>query len=200
MRSNLSHHVEGLFFFAIPVGLTLFVLFETQLRAALHRGWPRWVPPRDVDRTLTTVLVAVACILAGASTHLLWDAFTHGTGFFVERLPILRGRTSLGPLGDWMNYRVLQHASSALGLLALVIVWSCHPHHGPAPDAATRRQLLVGSTAGALLIAGYRLATELPQRSLWALRGDFVVATLSGAMVGLLVACWLSNRRPRDRV
>jgi hypothetical protein len=58
-------------------------------------------------------------LLAGAVTHLAWDAFTHDGAPGVEAIPLLRA--DLFAVGTYhvYAYRVLQYFSSAIGLLIL---------------------------------------------------------------------------------
>lgn len=60
-----------------------------------------------------------ASLVLGVLTHVVWDAFTHGDGVVVQHVPWLRE-----PLvGDVPAGRVLQHLSTAVGLLVLA-VWA----------------------------------------------------------------------------
>lgn len=63
------------------------------------------------------ILALVAALVIGILTHVLWDAFTH-PGPVVDAVPGLN--TRLGPL---VAHKWLQHGSSVVGALALVI-WS----------------------------------------------------------------------------
>jgi len=57
----------------------------------------------------------------GACTHILWDAFTHRTGWFVERSSLLQ--ESLVSIGGspLPTYYILQQISTILGLAVLVV-------------------------------------------------------------------------------
>jgi hypothetical protein len=66
----------------------------------------------------------VAGVLVGAVSHLVWDSWTHHDGWFVLVLPALR--TTVLNAGDaslWL-YDVLQHVSSAGGILLLAVAYS----------------------------------------------------------------------------
>ncbi|GAB2934319.1 DUF4184 family protein [Streptomyces mayteni] len=57
----------------------------------------------------------VLSALIGIATHLAWDALTHGDGYLVARLDPLRAEV----MGGLTVARLLQYASTALGLAAL---------------------------------------------------------------------------------
>src|ERR1700679_114986 len=61
-------------------------LLPSPLREALE---PELRPHRAIS--LREVLMAACGVALGAETHVLWDSFTHSTGWAVRRVPLLRG-------------------------------------------------------------------------------------------------------------
>ncbi|PFM40607.1 DUF4184 family protein [Bacillus cereus] len=55
--------------------------------------------------------------LFGMATHVVWDAFTHKTGYFVMKMPLLQQEVYSIPI-----YKFLQHGSTCFGLLLLIYV------------------------------------------------------------------------------
>ncbi|MBJ8102724.1 MULTISPECIES: DUF4184 family protein [Bacillus cereus group] len=55
--------------------------------------------------------------LFGMLTHVFWDAFTHKTGYFVMKMPLLQQEVYSIPI-----YKFLQHGSTCFGLLLLIYV------------------------------------------------------------------------------
>lgn len=55
--------------------------------------------------------------LFGMVTHVVWDAFTHKTGYFVMEMPLLQQEVYSIPI-----YKFLQHGSTCFGLLLLIYV------------------------------------------------------------------------------
>jgi hypothetical protein len=74
-------------------------------RSGRPAGWGR-------GRTLG---VLIASLVIGAATHVVWDSFTH-PGPVVDALPLLDERW--GPL---LVHKWIQHGSSVIGVVALVI-------------------------------------------------------------------------------
>ncbi len=59
-------------------------------------------------------------------SHVLWDAYTHNTGFFVQYFVGLQQSITLGQL-SFPIYKVIQHGSSLLGLMIIGIYVYCLP-------------------------------------------------------------------------
>ncbi|HTK90660.1 MAG TPA: DUF4184 family protein [Verrucomicrobiae bacterium] len=124
-----SHSLGGLFWFCLPMGLTVYLVFHLLLKRPLAAALPRSLreavtpvvartPGLPPARWLTVVL----CLLLGALTHITWDLFTH-PGPIVRAFPVLA--ENLATLG-WYRvyvYKVLQHGSTLLGL-ALLARWT----------------------------------------------------------------------------
>lgn len=123
-----SHSLLGLLWFGLPVGVAAYVFFHLIVAPLLvrvmeprredpGRSWPTgWAHGAIPARPAGFVLLS---LLLGGGTHLLWDAFTHGSGAAVRWLPALRD-----PLFDLGGYRVfvyklLQHGSSLAGVALL---------------------------------------------------------------------------------
>ncbi|MFF7456452.1 DUF4184 family protein [Kitasatospora sp. NPDC008115] len=100
VNATTSHSTSGVPTVALPYALALWALFRAgrrPLAALLSLSAPAAPSGRWVRRGGWVVLSA----LIGAATHVVWDAFTHMEG-------LARGR-------------VLQHASTVLGLALLAV-------------------------------------------------------------------------------
>jgi hypothetical protein len=72
-----------------------------------------------VQYTLGNMLSLSLSIMIGSTTHVVWDAFTHSTGWGVLLLPQLSAMFSVfGP--PVPGYKILQYGSTLLGLPALM--------------------------------------------------------------------------------
>jgi hypothetical protein len=73
--------------------------------------------------SLRVVFAVAVSIIIGAMTHNAWDSFTHPAGYMVAKLPVLR--KSVWMLGNTnvRVYELLQHASTLLGLLIVVVAY-----------------------------------------------------------------------------
>ncbi len=92
--------------------------------------------------------------LIGILTHLVWDSFTHADGYLVTHLGVLRSHIT----GDLTVARLVQHISTAGGLIALAVhLWHRLPrapggNTGQARLPATARWSVVTALAVAALI------------------------------------------------
>lgn len=123
-----SHSLRGIVLFCIPAGLIAFALFHLLLKRPAASLLPTRIRTRLSPQILSAPAVDGAFVLTvmlslglGAFTHVAWDAFTHGNTFIVKRCEILR--TVLASVGGYKLYvyKVLQHLSSLIGLLALAL-------------------------------------------------------------------------------
>jgi hypothetical protein len=119
-----SHTLLGTFYSSLPVGIFVLLIFywtAPQLVFLLpspHREALQYKV--KVPGSLAEALMAACGIAIGAVTHVLWDSFTHETGWAVERVPLLQEPL----LGNRIPvYMGLQYLSTAIGLCILVYVY-----------------------------------------------------------------------------
>jgi uncharacterized protein DUF4184 len=151
-----SHSFAGLFWFCLPVGCAVYLLFHLVMKHPMLRLVPVEIarrlgrvvePPHGRDaRPWLTIGISV---LLGAATHLAWDAFTHGGTPAVRAVGFLR--SPLFSIGSYpvATYTVLQHGSTLFGLAVLgwwIRRWLHAAPVGPAPSAPlSRRERLIGT-------------------------------------------------------
>jgi hypothetical protein len=118
-----AHTWLGAVTFALPVGLIILLIFywiAPEVALLLQSRHRERVPSKKTRGFLREALMAACGIVLGAETHILWDSFTHETGWLVMHIPVLRE-----PL--WRNrfpvYNVLQLLSSVVGLCILLYVY-----------------------------------------------------------------------------
>lgn len=118
-----SHSIPALFWFCMPSGLFIYLVFHRWLRQPLVSLLPRSVQTRIVTtsahcrlRDLPAILVS---LFVGAVTHLAWDSFTHANSPWQSLRPILD--LELFAVGSYQVFvfRALQHSSSILGMMAI---------------------------------------------------------------------------------
>ncbi len=130
VRCQFGHTLLGLFLFDMPVGLTLLWLFHTVLKYPLLSLFParhqqclmplaktpfHFIP-------LRRFLLIVLSLLLGAITHIVWDSFTHSSGWMVQQFAVLKT-----PIIDMSQkaiklHNILQHSSTLLGI-SLLSYW-----------------------------------------------------------------------------
>jgi hypothetical protein len=141
-----THSLDALITFCLPVGLAAYWLFQWLVKPPIMELLPpgaygRWrvsATPADV-RSVRQWLFASVGILAGALTHLIWDAFTHEGARGVRMIPALDDAVDIGGRLFHGPY-LLQDGSSVIGLAAIfaVLVYSLRPGGGEALSGPRR--------------------------------------------------------------
>jgi hypothetical protein len=195
-----SHSLPGAFTISLPSALVALWLFHRVLKLPLISLAPeshqqrlarfaspfRFGPPRQFGLILIS-------LLAGIFSHLFWDSFTHGSGFMVRHVALLR----IMPFEAYGSFRpvynLLQHLSTVIGTGVLAVAyyrWSVHAAKGPVPEAlqlSPRLKLFVisaiGSGASGLALA-YAYADHSSRFSSFLVNGAISFTSL--AVLGLL--------------
>ena len=103
IKSNYSHTIDGLFWFDLPLGLLLALIFHNIVRDSLFDNFPSILKSRFLafrqfdwnDHFKRKWFVVAISILIGAASHIFWDSFTHDHGYFVQTIPALQNSLNL---------------------------------------------------------------------------------------------------------
>ena len=205
----IAHTTLGLLILCLPTGLILYVLVRL-----LHRPVASLLPEphrsallsmAQVPRLIALPILGVVAvsIIIGAMTHNAWDSFTHPTGYMVSKLPLLR--ESVGMIGSRRVpvYELLQHASTLLGLVVVVVAYvtwlkrAKMSHTSPRPSSDRWRYALLFALLSGAAILGALLARQIYGGTTGAiLFVRIVICTTSVFTVALcLVSLLLAFRR-----
>ena len=211
-RGRFAHSPLGLLAFCLLMGLLVYAAFECIVWPALLRLLPPGLAAAfGRERVAESALGGAAfgaalAVLLGAVSHVVWDGFTHGSGWAVTRLPALREPVGLALLPRLPWYRLLQHGSTLTGGIVILAWASAWLRRQPlsalafAPGQAARSArtiatlLLLAGLAGAA--NGWRVQPTGP-------RGVLAYAAV-GAMSGLAAALlayglWAGRHRASRR-
>ncbi|MES2388034.1 MAG: DUF4184 family protein [Bacteroidota bacterium] len=188
VKSLYSHTAVGLFWFDLPMGILLAFIYHNLVRNFLLNNLPNYIFLRFAGfrtfnwnayfrKNLTTVLLS---LFIGIVSHILWDGFTHKSGFISDLFPWLKA--TIYPLGYLLPvYRLLQHLSTVAGILYIYFFVKALP----AADCAHKVSSpyywpVVFGTASAFFIA------EMFARHWHAAAGSLIVIIISVLILGLL--------------
>lgn len=211
-----SHSWGGLLPVIVPAGLLLWLWAEWLLLPMLREVLPpigtlhpaRLLATRGAPLRPGALLAASIAIVCGASTHLLWDGFTHDRLWPASQL---YPSEHFGlPFGLTVA-RVLQHLSTVLGAVLVLRAWGRAARRGPLAEpkdpAVTRTGdlraaglLVLGVLAAAALQGARELRWTHPETSRSLLLWMGFWAAARGALVMLSVAgllAWWRRRRAR---
>lgn len=193
LNATTSHSPLGALAVSLPLGLALAALLiaaGAPLRAALPASTaPLRVPRRRPLPALAWIVLSCA---VGIATHLLWDGLTHGDGWLAELAPGLREPA----IGDLSWSRLLQHASSALGLG--VLAWWLWAHRDRLPLAhhareARRAALGVGALVAIAGVGAVAAAIPVVEAAGAIAGRDALETVLAAAAKGAGVAALLAG-------
>lgn len=210
-----THSLLALFWFCLPAGLLAYALFDRILDQPLRALLPEAVQARlpVASRPAVWSVAVVVSVFAGAATHSVWDAFTHGGSTAMRLFPVLE--TRLFTVSGYTAYvfSVLQHASSVAGtivMIAWVVRWYRTTPRMPLAlpaglSPAIRPWLLavIGAAVAAAVVAGAisRFPDEPTLRALQPYARRLIVIALSSLFVAIalyaLVWHWVRLRAAR---
>jgi Domain of unknown function (DUF4184) len=191
-----GHHFPEVLLFTLPLALLLLWIFERRVKAPMIELLPSGLTRRLQDKLQPLAFGGwrrfgsiVLWIAIGIATHLFWDAFTHGHDWIANHFSVLNVMVDVPFHPPVRMFKVLQQASTLLGLLALAIWFvAWYRRTPPVPSAKVRelspfRKLAVVFTMALVAaLAGYsyglsRLAEHEPPLS-----PQFVVVTIFEAI------------------
>jgi hypothetical protein len=189
-----THNIPALFWFCWPVGLALWLLFVRVIEAPtlvlLPEGWRARFAPSERPLTAGLLFRASVAIVAGAATHIAWDAFTHGGTPVTHALPFMRA--PVFEVGGYAMplYKLLQHLSTLFGLAVLAIwAWRLKPGEVRSNGAVTRRAR-IGATLAVLTTSIVWALANAALHSANYLEAELFHLAVGG-MVGWAIA-WIS--------
>ncbi|MEQ8767111.1 MAG: DUF4184 family protein [Planctomycetota bacterium] len=213
-----SHGPAGLFWFCVPAGLLAYGLFHSLMRPAIDFLLPPGLVTRLPKPTGgggfrgRSIAAIVISIWSGAVTHVLWDAFTHGNGYFVTRMAPLQAQMVNVSGYPVTVYKILQHGGTLIGL-ALLALWAwrwyrtTEPSRDPGPEQTPAHvragMALCLFAAGCVAGLVFGMAAARGEPGVRALQsfvvGGAIAATGTWAMCLTATGLWLRLARGRTR-
>jgi hypothetical protein len=143
-----THSAKALLTFCLPVGLAAYWMFQCTIKTPLVELLPPGAYVRFRDFALPARVgdlkqwaLAAGGVLFGAITHLIWDAFTHEGARGMRLIPELSDPVVQIGGRHLAGAKLLEDASSVIGLLVVlaVLVYALRP--GRPADANAQRRL-----------------------------------------------------------
>ena len=116
-----GHTLWGVVLFDLPLVVLVYLVGKYLVVRSLRPYFPQLPPltqPHQPRNKTVAGLVFYYSALFGIATHIIWDSFTHRTGWVVKHWPVFRGTISLFGYKTPL-YSLLQDSSSLIGLIAI---------------------------------------------------------------------------------
>jgi hypothetical protein len=129
--SRIGHTLPGLVLWCLPVTLLCAWLFHRVVKAPGVRVLPRGLAARlgvfaerpwPATPGIAVIAGLVVSALLGAITHDLWDGVTHRDMWGPKHIAALNQLYVVPGIGVMPLCRILQHASTVVGLVALAVL------------------------------------------------------------------------------
>ena len=139
--SGFGHTFQGIAELSFPLAMLMLWIFHSFVKVPLAG-----LLPNGIQRRLTPyltrfsvrgggrLLLIAASVLLGIGTHLVWDSFTHPNTWPYDHFSILRLTLPAPFVGSIAFYKLLQHASTIVGL-AILAFWIGKWYETTAPSA-----------------------------------------------------------------
>lgn len=200
VSSTVSHTGWGILYFNIPVTIVLALAFHLLVKGNLIDSLPIFFQRRlQVLRNLDFVeylkknyLVFILSAALGAATHIVWDNFTHATGYFVNELPFYEGTIVPFNGARYPLYYALQHLSTFVGLTLIAIYFIRQKSEAVSPDAAPSFRYWTIITVITLAVVAVRFSIYSDDYII----GNLIVTAISGFCIAAVTAGFFTFRRP----
>ena len=201
---QLTHSFPGLFIACLPLGLAATLLFLAFVRQPLLELAPPGLRQRlfrfvktPPDLTLRGILRLALAVCIGATTHIIWDAFTHSGAWGVALVPELQ-QTWFSITGvQFAGYMVLQLGCSLMGpplLAVLGVNWYRRAERQPVDDPTitkTAGRMWIALLIGFPLLAMVHHIALIPQPGLRPVAlALYYGVTEAGFLLIILIACY----------
>ncbi|MER7250053.1 DUF4184 family protein [Kribbella sp. NPDC000426] len=185
---TLTHEFTSAFWLDLVIALVLLGIYHLVLKRPLIALAPAPLAARLPPSVSPSALWVVVSAVIGALTHVVWDSFTHGDGYFVRHFPGVF-RAAVTPA--WDVNRILQYVSTLGGCLVLAI-WLYRWYRRTTPSI-TPGDLVAPWARYAVVVVGLLLAAAGAIVEIGRAEGDLSGETavrlgLSGLVSGGLAA------------
>ena len=127
--ASFAHTPLGVLVVCLPAGLLILSLILwlrepiAQLLPQPHRHALLAACHLQAPLSLRSLSLIAISLLLGATTHVLWDAFTHEGRFFVQHIEVLRVPLFTALHREFRVFNLVQHASTVVGIAFLVVAY-----------------------------------------------------------------------------
>ena len=193
-----SHTLAGLFYFDLPVGCFLAIVFHAVVKKRFVSNLPLFLQSRLHPLSTLDFLSYIRknwiaflfSLLLGAVSHIFWDAFTHRFGFFATRLSFYDGAYVPFEGVKYPLWYALQHISTAVGLTVVAVyIWLMKRYSVPMYKPSVSYWIFVVALASLVMVVRFGLWPDHAKNI-----GNLVVSMISALCLAVLIAGLIPSR------
>jgi hypothetical protein len=202
LYGHYGHTIGGIFFFDIPIGLILYLIFHAIVRqstivhlpsylyfrvgSADNFDWKPYFKKNFFKITLS--------IFIGVITHFLWDGFTHDDEYyFAKYITILILKINLFGRLIPLHF-ILQMFSTVIGMI--ILFWYIHKLPAkPKNQIKTDKQIVnfwIFVLLLAIIIGVVRWSIGMPNEKI---TGQLIVVSVSASLLSLIIISFISSKK-----
>lgn len=201
--ATIGHRWDGFIIINLPICLLLAYLFHclvkkpmlTCLPSSLSKYMMPVINQAWSLKSFKALIVFMYSSILGMCTHVLWDGFTHKTGYFVERFSFLLREVSVLEFKIPI-YKLAQHTSTVVGLSIIIyILYNESKKIKETPPLVDRHikwlYYLLAIAVGIGLLGLKLFYTLALQETLYL--GELVIVVINSGLLGVLLSSvWIS--------
>lgn len=190
---EIGHTFSGFLYFNLLLVIMIYFIYHFVIHYNLVNHLPIVLQDsysKEIySSKILNAIVFCYSALFGMLTHIVWDSFTHKNGFMVLKLPMLRHTFSIFSY-DIPLYKFLQHGSTLVGLLIILICMYCRAslskEHHQMIKVNPKQKIVFWSSLVVLTIFTVVLWYLIDYVSIMSY-GIVVVRVIDSALVSLLI-------------
>jgi Domain of unknown function (DUF4184) len=199
---HYGHTIGGIFFFDLPIGLILYIIFHAIVRKSTIVHLPNYLYFRVGSADCfdwkpyfkKCFFKIIISIFIGILTHFFWDGFTHDKEyFFAKYMTILLHKINI--FGHLIPLHfVLQMFSTLIGMI--ILFWYIHTLPvKPKNQIKTNKQIVtfwILVLLLAIIIGVVRWSIGMPNEKII---GQLIVVSVSASLLSLIIISFFSSKQ-----
>ncbi|UUW09407.1 DUF4184 family protein [Flavobacterium plurextorum] len=202
IQSIYSHTIAGVFWFDLPLALLISFIFHNKVKNLLFQNLPYCFQSRFLIFTTfnwnnyfkQNWIVVLFSILIGTASHLLWDSFTHDSGYFVNHITLLQNSVYIFGI-DIPILKIAQHLSTLAGGAILFFAIFKLPKNTISKKTVNKNYWLVTFLFFVLILI-LRFSAGIGIKEY----GNIIVSIISAALLSLILTSIFLMQKHRIKI
>ncbi|WOV86919.1 DUF4184 family protein [Sporosarcina oncorhynchi] len=197
-NGEIGHTFVGFLVLNLPIVLIVYFVYLTYIHKALFSHLPSILQDTysqkvDSSRWLKAVVFLYSALF-GMLTHVVWDSFTHVSGYMVKKLSFLSNTVHFLSF-DIPIFKILQHGSTLVGIALIIgyMYFRTAKNRCTRNKTATSQQKIIYWGLIALLAAFLFGSWSFYDEVSIKLYGVLVVRIIDSALISLLLVSLIFN-------